>query len=114
MGGIDHITPFNVNSTPATFSFSDRPLCLSLQVEYEYFGEKKTIDLKPGGSSVNVTEENRHDYVDLYTKFILEDSIREPFTVFIQGFLQVSFLAASHRTHRFSGQCRSSLGTLQI
>jgi len=61
----------------------------TFEVEYEYFGEMMTSELKPGGASIPVTAENRQEYVDLYTKYILEDSIKEQFQGFKQGFEQV-------------------------
>lgn len=33
-------------------------------VEDEVFGEKVTIDLKPGGRDVEVTDENKREYVE--------------------------------------------------
>ena len=52
-----------------------------------------TAELKPGGGSIPVTKENRQEYVELYTHYILDDSIREQFKVFKEGFLKV------HPTH---------------
>jgi len=51
------------------------------------FGEVKTFELKPGGASIPVTEENRHEYVDLYVDFLLNESIRTQFNAFKRGFL---------------------------
>lgn len=48
-----------------------------------------TAELKPGGGSIAVTKENRQEYVDLYTKYTLQDSISEQFKVFKEGFSQV-------------------------
>ena len=33
-------------------------------VEDEVFGEKVTIDLKPGGRDIEVTDENKREYVE--------------------------------------------------
>ena len=48
-----------------------------------------TAELKPGGGSIPVTQENRQEYVKLYTHYILNDSIHQQFNVFKEGFLQV-------------------------
>jgi hypothetical protein len=55
-------------------------------VEYEYFGETKVYELKPGGSQINLNNENRHEYVQLYTKYLLDDSIAVQFAAFKSGF----------------------------
>ena len=48
-------------------------------MEYECYGEMMTAQLVEGGSSKPVTNENRREYVDLYTKWALEDSISKQF-----------------------------------
>lgn len=53
-------------------------------------------ELKPGGSSIPVTAENRQEYVELYSKYILEDSIQLQFQVFQQGFRQVCLTQSTH------------------
>ncbi|UPQ97120.1 chromosome condensation regulation protein [Chloropicon primus] len=57
--------------------------------EYEYYGKMKQYDLIPNGSCVAVTSENREQYVELYTNFLLEESIASQFNAFSQGFHQV-------------------------
>lgn len=48
-----------------------------------------TIELKPGGSDIAVTHENKQEYVDLYVKYVLEDSIKTQFDAFAKGFRRV-------------------------
>jgi len=62
---------------------------LCMQVCYEQFGEKCTHDLLPGGADVSVTSENRAQYVELYTRYLLEDSIERQFSAFMRGFHSV-------------------------
>lgn len=57
--------------------------------EYEYYGKMKEYDLIPNGSCVPVTSENREQYVELYTNFLLEESIASQFNAFSAGFHQV-------------------------
>ena len=45
------------------------------QVSYDYDGETRTHDLKPGGGDVDVSASNRELYVELYTKWLLEDAV---------------------------------------
>ncbi|KAJ7531965.1 hypothetical protein O6H91_14G067000 [Diphasiastrum complanatum] len=62
---------------------------LTFQVTYDYFGEFRTHDLLPNGGDIIVTKENRQRYVDLYVKYMLEESIQVQFAAFSRGFLQV-------------------------
>jgi E3 ubiquitin ligase SMURF1/2 len=45
--------------------------------EYEAFGVIETVDLKPGGASIPVTEANKHEYVQLMVKHRLNYGIEE-------------------------------------
>lgn len=62
---------------------------LCMQVSYEEFGETKTYDLMEDGGNVAVTGENRAEYVRLYVKYLLEDSIARQFDAFHRGFHSV-------------------------
>ncbi|KAG9857847.1 E3 ubiquitin-protein ligase pub1, partial [Aureobasidium melanogenum] len=55
-------------------------------VEDEVFGEKVTIDLKPGGRDIEVTDENKREYVELVTEWRIQKRVEEQFNAFIQGF----------------------------
>jgi HECT-domain (ubiquitin-transferase) len=61
----------------------------AVQVEYEYFGELRTVELIPGGSRVAVTAANRGRYVEAYTRWMLQDSIADQFSAFRDGFQHV-------------------------
>jgi len=63
--------------------------CLTFAVTYQYFGETKTYNLKPNGVNIDVTEDNKHEYINLLKKYYLEDAIRQQFNAFQQGFLEV-------------------------
>ena len=45
--------------------------CLTFSVEMDFFGDVRTIALKPGGDETPVTEENRHEYVELMVDYLL-------------------------------------------
>ena len=47
----------------------------SFVVSYEEYGTVKTHPLTPGGDDIPVTNANRHEYVQQYIKYLLEDSI---------------------------------------
>ncbi|KAF2720742.1 HECT-domain-containing protein [Polychaeton citri CBS 116435] len=58
----------------------------TFSVEDERFGEKVTVDLKPGGQDIEVTNENKHEYVELITEWRIQKRVEEQFNAFVQGF----------------------------
>jgi E3 ubiquitin-protein ligase HUWE1 len=50
------------------------------------FGEVLTIDLKPDGRNIPVTDENKHEYVQLVAEQHLTTAIREQIDAFKEGF----------------------------
>ena len=46
-------------------------------------------DLVPGGGELAVTNATVHEYVSLYTKWVLEDSVGAQYEAFKKGFLRV-------------------------
>uniref|UniRef100_G1RPE7 Probable E3 ubiquitin-protein ligase HECTD2 n=1 Tax=Nomascus leucogenys TaxID=61853 RepID=G1RPE7_NOMLE len=65
----------------------------TFQVFQEEFGIIKSYNLKPGGDKISVTNQNRKEYVQLYTDFLLNKSIYKQFAAFYYGFHSV---CASH------------------
>nr|AAB07514.1 E6-AP-like protein ubiquitin ligase [Schizosaccharomyces pombe]CAA68867.1 ubiquitin--protein ligase [Schizosaccharomyces pombe] len=63
-------------------------LDLTFSVEDNCFGEVVTIDLKPNGRNIEVTEENKREYVDLVTVWI-QKRIEEQFNAFHEGFSEL-------------------------
>ncbi|KAI3438759.1 hypothetical protein D9Q98_001177 [Chlorella vulgaris] len=63
--------------------------CRSFTAELDYYGEVRSVELKPGGADVAVTAGNRREYVQLYTHWLLEASIDKQFSAFRSGFLRV-------------------------
>ncbi|KIX04511.1 E3 ubiquitin-protein ligase RSP5 [Rhinocladiella mackenziei CBS 650.93] len=58
----------------------------TFSIEDEQFGETKTIDLKPGGRDIQVTNENKREYVELVTEWKIQKRVEEQFNAFITGF----------------------------
>lgn len=58
--------PHAVNSANKSHRENDITdiLDLTFSTEDNRFGETVTIDLKPGGSEMEVTNENKHEYVE--------------------------------------------------
>jgi len=60
--------------------------CLSFEVTWTNLGQEQKIELKPGGSDIPVTSDNREEYVMLYVKWVLVDSIQPQWDAFEKGF----------------------------
>ncbi|KAG9036129.1 hypothetical protein FRB95_009703 [Tulasnella sp. JGI-2019a] len=50
------------------------------------FGEMVTIELKPGGENVPVTEENKGEYVECVIAYRIQKRVKEQFDAFMSGF----------------------------
>jgi len=55
----------------------------------ERFGELVTIELKPGGEDVAVTEENKKEYVDSVVAYRVHGRVKEQFDAFMEGLLEL-------------------------
>ncbi|KIK95295.1 hypothetical protein PAXRUDRAFT_827158 [Paxillus rubicundulus Ve08.2h10] len=55
----------------------------------ERFGELVTIELKPGGADVSVTEENKKEYVDAIVEHRISKRVKEQFEAFMSGFSEL-------------------------
>ena len=61
----------------------------TFSTEDERFGVMTVEDLKPGGRDIEVTNENKKEYVDLMVKWRIEKRISEQFAAFKQGFSEL-------------------------
>ena len=61
-------------------------LDLTFSHEDEQFGETKTFNLKANGADIEVTDENKKEYVDLMTEWRISRRIEEQFNAFMSGF----------------------------
>ncbi|KAF7295117.1 hypothetical protein MIND_01050100 [Mycena indigotica] len=55
----------------------------------ERFGEMVTIELKPGGGDVPVTEDNKKDYVEAVVDYRISKRVKEQFEAFMSGFSEL-------------------------
>ncbi|PPQ91659.1 hypothetical protein CVT25_012872 [Psilocybe cyanescens] len=55
----------------------------------ERFGELVTIDLKPGGEEIPVTEANKKEYVDAVVSYRISRRVKEQFDAFMEGLLEL-------------------------
>jgi ubiquitin-protein ligase E3 A len=63
--------------------------CLTFEVNWVDLGEEKVKELKPNGSNIPVTSKNKEEYVLLYVKWLLTDSIYPQYQSFEAGFMRV-------------------------
>ncbi|KAF2100625.1 E3 ubiquitin-protein ligase pub1 [Rhizodiscina lignyota] len=64
----------------------DGILDLTFSTEDERFGETTTVDLKPDGQNIEVTNDNKKEYVELITEWRIQKRVEEQFTAFVAGF----------------------------
>ncbi|KAI9360660.1 hypothetical protein BD770DRAFT_361961 [Pilaira anomala] len=62
---------------------------LTFSVDDDRFGELVTVDLKDNGRDIEVTEENKAEYVDLVTEWRISKRVDEQFKAFKEGFNQL-------------------------
>lgn len=55
----------------------------------ERFGEMVTVELKPGGADIPVTEENKKDYVSHIVEYRISKRVKEQFDAFMSGFSEL-------------------------
>lgn len=56
----------------------------------DVFGNTLDHELKPNGGDIFVTQDNKHEFVELYTDFLLNSSIEKQFRAFRKGFQMVT------------------------
>lgn len=53
------------------------------------FGELVTVDLKPNGEDIPVTEDNKNEYVDAVVEYRISKRVKEQFDAFMEGLLEL-------------------------
>jgi len=64
-------------------------LYLDFTTAVRVFGETQTVELMPGGADVDVTNDNREQYLLLLVKYILFDRIAPQLAMLLRGFYEV-------------------------
>ncbi len=62
---------------------------LTFSTDDDRFGEVVTVDLIPNGQNIEVTEENKKEYVNLITEWRIHRRVEEQFKAFKEGFNQL-------------------------
>ncbi|GAA6057773.1 hypothetical protein JCM3770_006839 [Rhodotorula araucariae] len=58
----------------------------TFSAEDDRFGETVTIDLKPNGQNIEVTNENKKEYVQLIVEWRIQRRVEDQFKAFLSGF----------------------------
>uniref|UniRef100_A0A499FUS9 Ubiquitin-protein ligase E3A n=1 Tax=Anopheles farauti TaxID=69004 RepID=A0A499FUS9_9DIPT len=66
----------------------------------DVFGNMLEHELKPDGDAVFVTQENKHEFVELYSDFMLNGSVEKQFNAFRRGFQMVTDESPLHLLFR--------------
>lgn len=61
-------------------------LDLTFSTDDQRFGEIVTVDLKPGGREIEVTDENKMEYVQLIAEWRISKRVQEQRIAFAEGF----------------------------
>lgn len=59
---------------------------LTFTVDFESWGAKVSEELKEGGRNIDVTNDNKEEYVDLFIDYMMNKSIEKYFNAFKKGF----------------------------
>jgi len=70
-------------------NIEDCGLEMFFSVDFELLGEIKPHDLKPGGADIQVTEENKEEYLGLVTEWRMTRGIEDQTKAFLDGFNEV-------------------------
>ncbi|KAI9268720.1 hypothetical protein BY458DRAFT_511338 [Sporodiniella umbellata] len=64
-------------------------LDLTFAVDAARFGEVVAVELKEGGDNIEVTEENKVEYVELMTEWRIKKRVQDQFNAFKEGFSEL-------------------------
>lgn len=59
---------------------------LTFSVTYDNFGAAIVKELKDNGSNIDVTQDNKQEFLDLYLDWYFNDSIAQQYEPFYKGF----------------------------
>ena len=84
---------FNLRSLESILEYDNDDLesvfCLNFDITRQRFDQTVVVELKPDGSNIPVTKQNKKEYVDLYVDFIFNKCVEKPFEAFSKGFHHV-------------------------
>jgi E3 ubiquitin-protein ligase HUWE1 len=86
---VEWVDPEYYNSLCWILENDPTPLELTFSVEADEFGRNRIFELKPGGESIPVTQENKREFVQLSANFRLYSSISEQIENIVAGFQEI-------------------------
>lgn len=63
--------------------------CMTFSLTQDVYGEIQTIQLKPNGENIPVTQENKQEFLDLYIDHVFNKAVERPFHYFMEAFQRV-------------------------
>ncbi|KAI4256223.1 MAG: hypothetical protein LQ352_002180 [Teloschistes flavicans] len=84
MEGVDHA--YHKSLTWMLDNSINGVLDYNFSTEDEEFGERRTVELKPGGENIEVNDENKKEYVELITEWRIQKRVEQQFDAFVAGF----------------------------
>jgi len=93
LGDLKDLSPSMANSLKSLLEYDSDDMQevfgLTFDLNRDVWGEIVTIELKPNGSNIPVTLENRQEYVTLYIDYIFNKSVDSQYQAFHTGFMKV-------------------------
>jgi E3 ubiquitin-protein ligase HACE1 len=88
---VESIDPEYANNLQWLLDNEIDPLCLELtfSLDTDMFGKNEVIELKPGGSSISVSDANKQEYVQLVTEMRMTQAIGPQIKSFMEGFHEI-------------------------
>ncbi|KAI9068310.1 hypothetical protein FKP32DRAFT_1587710 [Trametes sanguinea] len=86
---VEWVDPEYYNSLVWILENDPSPLDLTFSVEADEFGVTKIVELKPGGASIPVTQENKKEFVQLSANYRLYSSIKDQIEALLAGFYEI-------------------------
>ncbi|OMJ86941.1 hypothetical protein SteCoe_11409 [Stentor coeruleus] len=82
---------FTVQSLQKIIEFPGdiQTFCLNFIMDFDAWGQKMQAELIEGGRDLPVTNQNKYDFVKLYTNYILNVGVHDQFEAFKKGFLKI-------------------------
>ncbi|RZC35721.1 E3 ubiquitin-protein ligase HERC4, partial [Asbolus verrucosus] len=87
------LSPTLANSLQSLLDYKEADLqdvfSLCFEITRDDFGESRVVELKPNGSNIPITQDNKEEYVALYVDYIFNTSIKKQYMAFHDGFMKV-------------------------
>lgn len=79
-----HTTLTNILKAPSVNGMD-----LTFSTSYDNYGHEQIVEFKEGGQAIQVTDDNRKEFVELYVNWFLNKSVETQFRPFEKGFYKV-------------------------